>query len=195
MRDVEAQAGDRLHFAHQPIRLSSPNKQKYLHKTREEENVVSVTERVGGMHTYQQWAGKSPTQDHSQERTSQTPVCNHPPRHTAHPKSIYLSAWHYRQYDDEVLPARGRQRRGSHARIRPIDDSARHIHRRPWKGKPRAQHSTGHPARGQILGYGLRLTWHDGVASNPTTLRGPSTGTHLQATAEHRVPNTCKRRR
>ena len=92
VRDVEAQAGDRLHFAHQPTRLSSPTKQKYLHKTREEEDVVSVTERVGDMHTYQQWAGKSPTQDHSQERTSQTPVCNHPPRHTAHPKSIYLSA-------------------------------------------------------------------------------------------------------
>ena len=100
-RDVEAQAGDRLHFAHQPARLSSPTK-KYLHKTKEEENVVSVLERVGGMLTYQQWAGKSPTQDHTQERTSQTPVCNYPPRHTAHPKSIYLSAWHYRQYDDEV---------------------------------------------------------------------------------------------
>ena len=44
VRDVEAQAGDRLHFAHQPTRLSSPTKQKYLHKTREEENVVSVDE-------------------------------------------------------------------------------------------------------------------------------------------------------
>ena len=29
VRDVEAQAGDRLHFAHQPARLSSPTKSTY----------------------------------------------------------------------------------------------------------------------------------------------------------------------